>query len=150
MKPSRRITGLILLLGPLPLCGCTEELGPVAMPVTTVQGVVTEGILPVSGGWIEFTPVEGTIGRLRSARLGNDGRFVAEGVAVGINQVRLVNARVDGRPYRGVFSMSYSTIRREARPDDPNPIAVDLVIEQAKFQKRFERLQAGPNRGAKP
>lgn len=145
MNSIRRIAGLALLFGPL--CGCAEELGPVPMPVTTVRGVVTEGILPVSGGWIEFTPVEGTTGRLRSARLGNDGTFVVDRVAVGTNQIRLVNAKVHGRPYRGVFSMSFSTIRREARPDASEPIKIDLLIEQVRFQKRFERLQAGPTRG---
>src|SRR5207253_905083 len=81
---------LILSLGLL-VTGCSEELGPVPMRVSRVRGVVREGSRPVSGGWIEFFPVDGTIGNLRSARLRADGSFDADGVAVGVNLIRLVN-----------------------------------------------------------
>ncbi|HKI20908.1 MAG TPA: hypothetical protein VKA15_23655, partial [Isosphaeraceae bacterium] len=63
--------------------------------MTTVRGVVTEGRRPVGGGWIEFVPVDGTIGKLRSARLNADGSFEAKGVAVGVNLVRIVSARIE-------------------------------------------------------
>src|SRR5438132_13339166 len=72
--------------------GCAEELGPVPLRVARVQGVVRERGRPVSGGWIEFVPVDGTVGNLRSARLHQDGSFEADRVAVGTNLIRLVNA----------------------------------------------------------
>ncbi len=72
--------------------GCSEELGPERMPVTRIKGVVREGSRPVSGGWIEFIPVDGTVGNLCSARLGPDGSFDADKVPVGVNLIRLVNA----------------------------------------------------------
>jgi hypothetical protein len=101
--------------------GCSEELGPVRMPVTRVKGVVTQGDRPVSGGWIEFTPVEGTLGNLRSARLGPDGRFDADGVAVGKNAIRFVNARLASPVLVKLFTPYSSPIRRVVaeRPSAP-------------------------------
>ena len=61
---SLTILGLGLLL-----TGCGEELGPVPMKVVQVRGVVREGARRLSGGWVEFFPVNGTVGNLRSARL---------------------------------------------------------------------------------
>ena len=94
---DRRI--LLTRLGPLSLIwvslaagGCTEELGPENLPVARVSGVVREGDRPVGGGWIEFIPVDETVGNLCSAKLGVDGSFNAKSVAVGVNLIRLVNA----------------------------------------------------------
>src|SRR5947209_4945853 len=92
MNPARSIASALrsaLLIGAalLPV-GCSEELGPVPMPVARVHGVVTEGHRPVAGGWIEFMPVDGTVGNLRSARLEPDGSFAADRVAVGVNAIR--------------------------------------------------------------
>ena len=64
------------------------------MPVTRVRGVVKEGDRLVTGGWIEFIPADGTVGNLRSARVRADGTFDADGVAVGTNAIRLVNAPI--------------------------------------------------------
>lgn len=132
------------------LCaGCAEELHPVAMPTTRVQGVVTDGARPVSGGWIEFIPVEGTIGVLRSARLGADGTFDTDGVAVGINAIRLFNTRIASRPYRGLFSTFSSPIRRKigggesGATSGPSRISVNLVQESIKFQKSQSRSLPG-------
>ena len=88
--------GIMLLMGiALFLVGCARTLGPVPMPMARVRGVVHDGNGPVSGGWIEFMPVDGTVGNLRSARLGPDGSFDAEGVPVGEVAIRLVNDRID-------------------------------------------------------
>src|SRR5215212_6208285 len=75
--------------------GCGEELGPEPMPTARVAGRVRIGDRPVRGGWVEFMPVEGTVGRLRSAPLGPDGRFADDRVAVGTNAIRLVAPRSD-------------------------------------------------------
>ncbi len=62
----------LLLLGLL-APGCSEELGPERFPTTRVAGIVVEGGRPVAGGWIEVIPTDGTVGNIRSARIGTDG-----------------------------------------------------------------------------
>lgn len=148
MRPIPK-AGLVLIAAAF-ASGCSEELGPVPMPVARVRGVMREGSRPVGGGWIEFTPVDGTIGKLRSARLRADGKFEADGVAVGINQVRIVNATIGGSPYRGIFSASMSPIRREIAPDGTGAIEIDLITEAVRFQQRLERSGVGPSRGGQP
>ena len=140
MVPPR----LAALVAIVSVCaGCSEELHPVAMPTTRVRGEVTEDHRPVSGGWIEFVPVDGTVGNLRSARLGPDGRFDSDGVAVGTNLIRLVNARIGTRPYRGIFSTFTSTIRRDVGGSTPATIRIDLVEETIKFQEDRSRSASG-------
>ena len=74
--------------------------------------MLREGSRPVSGGWIEFFPVEGTVGNLRSARVRADGSFEADGVAVGENLIRLVNAPVELSGATQLFGSFQSPIRR--------------------------------------
>ncbi len=92
LPPSRprRPGGPLLLALALAASGCGEELGPERPPTARISGRVRVGDRPVSGGWIEFLPVEGTRGNLRSAPLGPDGRFAADGVAAGRDLVRFV------------------------------------------------------------
>jgi hypothetical protein len=149
----RRTRVRVLLMVPvigfaLPLAGCSEELGPVPMPVARVSGTVREGSRPVGGGWIEFVPVNGTVGNLRSARLRDDGKFETDGVAVGENLIRLVNVRTESAPLAKLFGeFSTSPIRRvvPARPD--GPITLDLIEEAIRFQEARGKSQ-GPARGS--
>lgn len=147
MKPSRSPTSLVgfrlLVVASALSSGCGEELGPVAMPVTRVQGIVKEGDRPVSGGWIEFTPVDGTVGKLRSARLGLDGRFDAAGVAVGRNAIRFVNARIESPVFRQLFTPYTSPIRREVAAVPSAPMTIDLVEEAVRFERDRRRALAG-------
>jgi hypothetical protein len=109
------------------------------MPVTRVEGEVREGKRPVAGGWIEFQPVEGTIGNLRSARLHSDGSFKADGVAVGVNLIRLVNARIESPAGARLFSAFSSPIRYRV-PERPGPpITVDLFEEMVRFERSKAR-----------
>jgi hypothetical protein len=119
------------------LAGCSEELGPETMPVTRVQGRVTEGGRPLSRGWVEFFPVEGTIGNLRSARIETDGAFETDGVAVGQNLVRFVNA--DIRKDLGIFTEFRSPIRRLIPANSAEPLRIDLVDEAIRFQSALAR-----------
>jgi hypothetical protein len=116
------------------LVGCGHVLGPEAMPVATVTGVVTEGTRRVGGGWIEFVPVDGTIGKLRSARLKSDGTFEATRVAVGVNLVRFVNARIESPVVARVVGGFSSPIRRTVSRDDHQAISIDLLEEILRFQ----------------
>ena len=149
MKPTRSTNlaiGMVLLVGAALLsAGCAEELGPVQMPVARVRGVVREGDRPLSGGWIEFVPVEGTIGNLRSARLRPDGTFDADGVAVGQNLIRLVNAPIESPIYRQLFTPTYSQIRRVIPAHPSAPLNINLVEEAVRYeQTRGQRMVIAP------
>ena len=121
------ILGVIAALTLIAFPGCGEELGPEAMPTARVSGTVRVGRTPVGGGWIEFLPVDGTIGLLESARLGPDGAFVAGRVPVGRVGIRLVHPPFPlpcGRNFERVF-----LIRREI-PDTPmRPFDIELIQE---------------------
>jgi hypothetical protein len=115
------------------------------MTVTRVEGIVTQGDRPVSGGWIEFTPVGGTVGNLRSARLRADGRFVGEGVAVGENAIRLVNARMESPVFVRLFSPFTSPIRRVIAEHPSGPLKIDLVEEAVRYEtSRRKAMGAAP------
>jgi len=125
--------------------GCSEELGPVPMPVARVRGVVTEGHRPLSGGSIEFMPLDGTVGNLRSARLRADGSFDADGVAVGENAIRLVNAPIETPAYQRLFSTFRSPIpiRRVIAAGPSAPLHIDLVEEAIRSRANRNRESAG-------
>ena len=112
--------------------GCAEELGPERWETARVSGVVTLGKVPVGQSWIEFLPAEGTVGTMRSAPLGADGRFVAEGVAVGVNRVGIDGAMV-GVPgdLRRYFDPLGSPIRRTITRSASGPLKIDLIEEYA-------------------
>jgi hypothetical protein len=125
-----RLAGLALMgLAP----GCREELGPVRFPTTRVTGVVREGERPVGGGWIEFLPVDGTVGNLRSAPLRPDGSFEADRVAVGTNQVGLVAAPV-GSLLAQRFHPMRSPIRRAIPAGPSTTLTIDLIEEAVHHQ----------------
>jgi hypothetical protein len=125
----------ILLAGTV---GCSEELGPEQRETTSVSGVVREGNRPVSGGWIEFLPVEGAVGDLRSAPIGSDGRFSLEGVAVGRNAVGLVATKVSDPRLRREFDTLGTSIRRNI----PSGLSVVLTIDLLEEHYRAEGQRA--------
>src|SRR4051812_3025916 len=124
----RTLAGLALLAA-----GCREELGPVPKPTTSVRGFVRAGGKAVGGGWIEFLPVEGTVGDFRSAPIGPDGSFAADRVAVGVNQIGVVAATAD-RLLARRFQTYRSPIRR-AIPGGPSTVLnLDLIEEAIRSQ----------------
>jgi magnesium transporter len=127
------------------LAGCSEELGPEQFTTTTVRGVVRVAGRPVPGGWVELSPAHGTRGNLRSARIGPDGTFRAEKVAVGAILLGFDNLRVgaipgpDGPvpPYE--FRLNRSPIRRDV-PDRPEvELVIDLLDEVARSSAKKRR-----------
>jgi hypothetical protein len=127
--PQIAVVGLALGLS-----DCSEELGPARMAVARVKGVVREGSQPVSSGWIEFYPVQGTVGNLRSARLRPDGSFEAERVPVGTNLIRLVNVPLSSAGAKQVFGAYTSPIRRVISAQSTETIVVDLVDEAIRYR----------------
>ncbi len=132
--------------------GCSEELGPETMPVADVTGVVTEGGRPVAGGWIEFFPVDGTVGNLRSARIRADGSFDAREVALGLNLIRLINAPIASRDAKELFGAYTSPIRRTISPRPVTPLSIDLVQESLTYARTAPRrvMPELPRPGASP
>ncbi|MGO9465788.1 MAG: hypothetical protein ACLQIB_48125 [Isosphaeraceae bacterium] len=128
------LVGMSVLANAIGSAGCAKVVGPERMPVTALSGVVTEGRRPVGGGWIEFIPVDGTIGTLRSARLNTDGSFQAKGVAVGVNLVRIVSAPIESPAIARFVGSFASPIRRVASLLDRQPLAIDLLDETIQFQ----------------
>jgi len=127
--------------------GCSQELGPERMPVTQVQGAVREGNRPVSGGWIEFFPVDGTIGNLRSARVRPDGSFEADKVPIGLNLIRLVNVPLTSPAAQRLFGAYSSPIRRTIPGGPTHPIVIDVVDETIRWQKSLARRPGPEPRG---
>jgi hypothetical protein len=87
----------------------------------------------VSGGWVEFIPIDGAVGDIRSARLNADGRFSATKVARGRNVVRVVYPP----PSLGVdrvFTQFYSPVRPEI--DGTSFLDIDLVREALRARSR--------------
>jgi hypothetical protein len=135
MTNMRRVAMLLLSLALASLPGCAEELGPEEMPVTKVKGRVTEAGRPVNKGWIEFYPVDGTIGKIRSARLAEDGSFEADGVAVGVNLIRLQTREIlSSTTEKRMFGAYSSPIRRKISQEPAGPISIDLIEEATRHR----------------
>jgi hypothetical protein len=141
MKHNRQLVGplrvISVLMIALWISGCRHQLGPERMPTARVTGVATEGGRPLSRGWVEFMPVDGTVGKLRSARLRRDGSFQADGVAVGLNLVRFVNADIENPAAEQLFGAFYSPIRRLI-PAHPGP-ALTIDVQEEAFRWRDPR-----------
>jgi hypothetical protein len=143
---------LVLAALALAASGCSEELGPERMVVARVKGVVTYGRFPVRRGWIEFVPVDGTIGDLCSARIHEDGSFEADHVAVGVNLIRLANVPLGSSDVERLFAAYHSPIRRRILPQPTEPIKVDVFDETVHYKMRrksgidFPQSEAGETR----
>jgi hypothetical protein len=122
------LLNLLALLAP----GCSEELGPERFPTTRVAGTVVEGGRPIGGGWIEFIPIDGTVGNLRSARIGKDGTFQADRVAIGKNLIKLVNAPITITGGARLFER-FPIIRRKIPPQPDGLLTIDLLEEAVRY-----------------
>ncbi|MGO8899217.1 MAG: hypothetical protein ACLQU5_12855 [Isosphaeraceae bacterium] len=138
---------LFLLLVGLLAPGCSEELGPERFPTTRVAGIVVEGGRPIAGGWIEFIPTDGTVGDIRSARIGTDGSFQTDRVAIGGNVIRLVNAPINMPGGEKLFGQFSSPIRRKIPLEPDGPLAIDLLEEAVRYQATRPRATHGASKG---
>jgi hypothetical protein len=117
----------LVILGLL-ASGCSEELVPEPMPTASVSGTVHRSGEPVGRGWLEFLPVEGTVGRLRSAEIAPDGTFEADSVAVGTVAIRAVGTNLPPAEF-GMLSQMF-LIRRDVGADGPTVLEIDLYRER--------------------
>lgn len=113
--------------------GCSEELGPEKMPTAEVNGKVLFEGKPVSGGWLEFHPVDGTVGKIRSAPIARDGSFHCDAAAVGRCTIQFV------QPPRTIPGGTYAI-----RPG-MDAMILDMNIELLKLQNQQKK-----QRSAKP
>jgi hypothetical protein len=129
------------------VAGCREELGPVQFPTTRVRGQVVECGRPVAGGWIEFVPIDGTVGDRRAGPLAADGRFEVSGVAVGRNVIGLVNAPIQRPGGRKLFTTQGSPIRRDIPRGAATTLTIDLLTEALRHEKEKQaKIEDRPTR----
>jgi hypothetical protein len=141
-RPWHRFVAVCAVLL-FPAAGCGDVLGPETMPVASVDGKVSQRGKPVTRGWIEFVPVDGTVGRMRSARLHSDGTFHATKVPVGLNLIRLVNIDWDPIWFKRTFGAFTSPIRRVIRENDNPPLEIDIFMEYADLPRLAPKGKTG-------
>lgn len=134
LKSRGWLARLIPLLLPLVGFGCGSALGPERFRTVKVSGRIVEGREPVKGGWIEFIPVDGTLGNQRSARIQADGKFEADKVAVGENALRLVNSPVHLPGGAQLFGAFTTPVRRVISENQAAPLEIDLIEEAVRYQ----------------
>ena len=83
--PGLRLAALLLLVP-----GCEPIFGPPHVPTVCFSGRVLWRGQPITRGWLEIAPTEGTLGHLTSARLKPDGTFRADRAPVGTVAIRMV------------------------------------------------------------
>ncbi len=115
------------------LAGCAEELRPTPTAHLELSGQVHDGSRPISGGWIEFVPLDGTVGHLRSAELKSDGTFRATGLGRGRHLIRLVQPRVEAGRVEMMFQQFSSPLRVEI--DGQTTLDLDLSAERIKLME---------------
>jgi len=138
------VLGTSLALLALLAAGCAEELGPEVMPTAEVRGTVAFRGAPVGTGFLEFAPVDGTVGLVTSARLKPDGTFHARKVPLGTVGIRLVGARLPetGRPdlNRALFLLTQAhLIHRRIDPAGTGRLNIDLGVEAARIAGQSAR-----------
>jgi hypothetical protein len=110
--------------------GCAEHWRPTPRVELEVEGRVHDGPRPISGGWIEFIPVDGAVGHLRSAPIQPDGTFRATRVGAGPHVVRLVQPSSPG--VDPAFQQFTSPIRVVIEPGES--VEIDLARERLRLR----------------
>jgi hypothetical protein len=138
--------GLFACLAFLMASGCSEEIGPERPPTTRVEGTITIGGRPVTSGWVEFLPTEGTEGNLRTARISKDGTFSAGFVPVGRVAVAFADLRIPPIPTAlgpvEAWSFRFNTtpIRKSIPAGPKASLDLDLAAEAYAFRKQRQEL----------
>jgi hypothetical protein len=120
----------------LPLClsGCSDVFGPEQMTVTRVTGSIKNNGAPVKRGWIEFVPIDGTVGKICAGKIQADGSFEVAHVPVGMNLIRLANAPLGSAGAERLFGSYHSPIRRVVREQATEPVDIEILEEGLRYQ----------------
>lgn len=142
MRRSRGSTWLLVAICTLVFSsGCGRAVGPEAIPMRTISGRVLLDGRPV-GGWLEIMPVEGTLGRLRSAALAADGSFTVTDIPMGRLAIRLAGPPIertgDAKMDKFLFhARRMPMIRRSVGNDQNARLDIDLRAELAEFETYY-------------
>ncbi len=122
------------------LAGCGHALGPEPMVTTTLVGRLHVGDRPIGRGWVQFLPVEGTLGTLRSAPLAPDGSFRMEKAPVGRVAVGFAGPMPDYVPNAEIYPfLLYANrafpARRTIAAGSPSSVDIDLEPERIVYDK---------------
>ena len=127
-----------------------EELGPERPARTTrVAGRVDFRGRPVGSGWLEFVPIEGTVGNLRSASLRQDGTFHVDRVPIGKVAIVLTLPEFERRTIqvgdrrlgRFLAEAHQSGFIKRVIPDERETrLNLDLEVEQSVFERLIKNL----------
>ncbi|MFO0957225.1 MAG: hypothetical protein U0800_07120 [Isosphaeraceae bacterium] len=113
------------------LAGCGRMTAPVPRETADVRGRLLAGGTPIGRGWVQFWPVEGTVGNMRAAPLEADGSFRMTRAPVG----RVVVLVTPAAPIDGGDRYRAARIARAQGFDSPirltigNPPADPLNID---------------------
>jgi hypothetical protein len=136
-RSGRGLLASAALAGGLAFPGCAEELGPEAIPHTRAEGVVLLSGRPVERGWVEFQPVDGTLGDITSTRLRPDGSFRFDRVPVGEVSVRLVDVPLGSTGAYWIFRNN-SPIRRSTQSPPGPSMTIEIVEELMRYRQARE------------
>lgn len=121
------LSGFILCV--IMAAGCTEERPDPAFPLVTVQGRIQRNGQPLSSGWVEFVPVDGGQGVMKSGPIESNGQYKATGLGPGLHGVRVIVPR-DKSLFP--FDQFFSPIRRTLSAEPVQTFDIDLSAESAK------------------
>ena len=113
-------TGLLVLS-----LGCSEEWAEEGPPTAALEGRALAAGVPLTQGWVELSPVPGTVGTFRSGRIGPDGRFRVTGLTVGCHSARIVHPP-SGAAIPAVAYQLGSPMVVEVRAPGPNRVELDF------------------------
>jgi hypothetical protein len=129
-------------LAALALGGCQKVFGPEKEkgPTTSITGHLRIAGRPVGRGWVEFMPIDGTIGVLRSAQVQDDGSFSATRVPVGRVAIRVVGLGTPRTVDPGLDRFlalveQVFLIRRTIASDPGQKVDIDLATEALVFAR---------------
>jgi hypothetical protein len=140
MKNGRRphlwFCSIALAAPALCSAGCSRVFGPEQMIVTPVSGRVKYANERIQSGWVEFVPVDSTVGKICSAKIHEDGSFSATKVPVGTNLIRLANVPLGSSAADKLFGSYHSPIRCVVREHTTEPLVVDVLDELVRYNLR--------------
>ncbi len=98
-----------------------------------MRGYIHAADKPVAGGWVEFLPIDGTVGNFRVAPIDRAGRFEIDGVGVGRHVVGLAHTDLE-QPFASLFDTFRTPVRRVIPAGDLYDLDLDLVAEATRIE----------------
>jgi len=126
IKDAVLVAGCVVLVGGSTGCRSGER-GP-AVEAAEVVGSVRHQGRGISPGWIEFSPIDGAVGSMRSSPLGADGSFQVGFLGVGRYRIGLLGVGAKFAGFGNRFDTWRTPIQRTLKAGQ-NTLALDLGVE---------------------